>query len=195
MVVLIGCCRRGGKRMSFRWRGIILLGRVKDELVASWLGVAESMVERECRERLAAEKTGEEAGFFWFLDPILSSLGPSNPPIFIGGGRGQYFLQYRKISALDSDGKDPNRWLKVGMVHCQIVKSTAAGCLSWPLWGGAMSVYFPVSRWRPYPDVERCLMISFVQVLTTLVDVRCIKCTCKGGDWTSFSGKKEKDNE
>jgi hypothetical protein len=41
-----------------------LLGRVKDELVASWLGVAESMVERECRERLAAEKTGEEAGFF-----------------------------------------------------------------------------------------------------------------------------------
>jgi len=36
-----------------------------------------------------------------------------------------------KISALDSVGNDPNRWLKVDMVHCQIVKSAAAGCLSW----------------------------------------------------------------
>jgi len=45
-----------------------------------------------------------------------------------------------------SDGKDPNRWLKLGMVHCQIVKSAAAGCLSWPLWGGSTSVYLPVSR-------------------------------------------------
>jgi hypothetical protein len=44
-----------------------LLGRVKDELVAAWLGVAESTVERECRERLAAEKTGEEAGFFFIF--------------------------------------------------------------------------------------------------------------------------------
>jgi len=85
--------------------------------------------------------------------------------------------------------KDPNRWLKVGMMHCQIVKSAAAGCLSWPLWGGATSVYLLVSHWRPYPDVEGCLVISFVQVLTNLVDVRCIKCTCKGGDWTSFFRK------
>jgi hypothetical protein len=53
----------------------------------------------------------------------------------------------------------------------------------------------PVSRWRPYPDVEGCLVISFVHVSETLVDVRCIKCTYKGGDWTSFSGKKEEDNE
>jgi len=28
-----------------------------------------------------------------------------------------------KFSALDSVGKDPNHWLKVGMVHCQIVIS------------------------------------------------------------------------
>jgi len=61
MVVLIGCCRRGGKRRSFRWRGISVVERVEDELVAAWPGVAESTVERE---RLAAEKTGEEAGFF-----------------------------------------------------------------------------------------------------------------------------------
>jgi len=36
----------------------------------------------------------------------------------------------KQIPALDSIGNDPNRWLKVGMVHCQIVKSAAAGCLS-----------------------------------------------------------------
>jgi hypothetical protein len=137
-------------------------------------------------------ETGGEAGFLWFLDPIFSSLRPSNPPLFIGDGRWQSCLQWRNISALDSDGKDPNRWLKLDMVHCQIVKSAAAGCLRWPLWGGATSVYLPVSRWRPYPDVEGCLVISFVQVLANLVKVKCIKCTCKGGDWTRFSRKNRK---
>jgi len=52
-------------------------GRVKGELVEAWLGVAESTVERECRERdLLQKKTGEEAGFFRFLDPSFSSLRP-----------------------------------------------------------------------------------------------------------------------
>jgi len=50
-----------------------------------------------------------------------------------------------KFAALDSVGKDPNYWLKVGMVHCQIVISAAAVFLSWPLWGGVTSVYLPVS--------------------------------------------------
>jgi len=86
--------------------------------------------EREREERTLAgrKKTGEKLLFWLILDPIFSSLRPSNPPLFIGGGRGKSCLQWRKISALDSDGKDPNRWLKVGMVHCQIVKSAAAGC-------------------------------------------------------------------
>ena len=102
---------------------------------------------REKEERgLCRKKTGDEAGFFRFLDPNFSSLRPSNPPLFIGRGREQYFLHWRKIAALDSDGKDPNRWLKVGMVHYQIVKSAVVGCLSWPLWGGATSVYLPFSR-------------------------------------------------
>jgi hypothetical protein len=102
--------------------------------------------ERKKKEDCAEKKTGDEAGFFFILDPNFSSLRPSNPPLFIGSGRGQYFLHWRKIAALDSDGKDPNRWLKVGMVHCQIVKSAAVGCLSWPLWGGATSIYLPFSR-------------------------------------------------
>ena len=71
-----------------------MVKRVKDELGVAWLGVAESTVERE---RLAAEKTREEAGFFRFLDAIFSSLGPSNPPLFIGGGRGQSCLHSGKI--------------------------------------------------------------------------------------------------
>jgi len=44
------------KRRSFRWRGISVVERVEDELVAAWLGVAESTVERECRERDLLQK-------------------------------------------------------------------------------------------------------------------------------------------
>jgi len=112
---------------------------------------------------------GKRLIFWLILDPHFFSFRPSNPPLFI-----------------DSDGKDPNHWLKVGMVYCQIVKSAAVGCLSWPLWGGSTSVYLTVSWWRPYPDVEGCLMISFMQVLANLVDVRYIKCSCKVGNWTSY---------
>jgi hypothetical protein len=101
--------------------------------------------ERKKREDCAEKNRGRD-WFFLFLDPNFPSLRPSNPPIFIGSGRGQYFLHWRKIAALDSDGKDPNCWLKVDMVHCQIVKSAVVGYLSWPFWGGATSVYLPFSR-------------------------------------------------
>jgi hypothetical protein len=78
------------KRRSFRWRGINVVEWVEDELVAAWLGVAESTVERECRERdLLQKTTEEEAGFFFlFLDPIFSSLRSSTKHLFIGSGRG-----------------------------------------------------------------------------------------------------------
>jgi len=114
--------------------------------------------------------------------------------LFIGDGRGKSFLHWRKLSALDSDGKDLNSWLKVGMVHCQIVKSAAAGCLSWPLWDCSTSIYLPVSKFRPYPDIERCLVISFVQVLANLVDVRYIKCSCNVGNRTSYFREIKKMN-
>jgi len=64
--------------------------------------------EREREERtLAGRKTGEKLIFWLILDPIFSSLRPSNPPLFIGGRRGQSLLHKGKISALDSVGKDP----------------------------------------------------------------------------------------
>jgi len=56
MMVLMGCCRCGGKRRCVRWRGISVVERVEDELVAAWLGVAESTVERKCRERDLLQK-------------------------------------------------------------------------------------------------------------------------------------------
>ena len=73
-------------------------------------------------EDCAGKKTGEEAGLFWFFDPIFSSFRPSNPPVFIGDGRGQSCLHCDKISALDLVRKDPNRWFKGGNVHCQICR-------------------------------------------------------------------------
>jgi len=62
--------------------------RVEDELVAAWLGVTESTVERE---RLVAEKEkklGRRLVFLSTLDSIFSSIKPSTSPLFIGGGRG-----------------------------------------------------------------------------------------------------------
>jgi len=99
--------------------------------------------EEETEEENLQREEGGRLVFWLTLDPIFSSLRPSNPPLFIGGGRGQSRLHKGKLSALDSVGKDPNRWLKLGMVHCQIA---AAGCLRCPLWSGATSVYVLVSR-------------------------------------------------
>jgi hypothetical protein len=104
--------------------------RVEDELVAAWLGVAESMVresvEREtcCRKR--KKKLGRRLVFLSTLDSIFSSIRPSTPPLFIGGGRGQSCLYREKISALDYVGKDPNRWFKVASLSCQICRKKAA---------------------------------------------------------------------
>jgi len=70
------------------------------------------------------------------------TLNVKSAPIY-RGGRGNLVFTGEQIPALDSTGKDLNHWLKVGMVHCQFA---AAGCLRWPLWSGATSVYVPVSR-------------------------------------------------
>jgi len=142
------------------------------------------------REKVA--ETGKKLIFWLILHPLFSSLRTWNLILFIGVEEGNLVFTGKQIPALDSIGKDLNRWLKVGMVHCQFA---AAGCLRWPLWSGSTSVYVPVSRLRPYPDVEGCLVIRFVHGLANFVDVKCLKCTYKGGDRTRFSGKKEEDNE
>jgi len=83
-------------------------------------GLKKQRGEREKREHCWKKKTGEKLIFWLILDPIFSSLRPSNPPLFISGGRGQSRLHRGKISALDWVGKDPNRWFKVASLSCQI---------------------------------------------------------------------------
>ena len=64
-------------------------------------------MERERRERTVCRKT--EQGMLVFgqiLCSIFFPLMPSNPPLFIGGGRGQSCLYWGKIPALDSVGKE-----------------------------------------------------------------------------------------
>jgi hypothetical protein len=78
---------------------------------------------REKEERgLVAEKSWRERRlvFFWFLDPIFSSLpNVKSAPVY-RVEEGNLVFTRKQISALDSVRKDPNCWLKVGMVHCQI---------------------------------------------------------------------------
>jgi hypothetical protein len=74
MMVLMGYCRCGGKRRCFRWRGINVVERVEDELVAAWLGVAESTVERE-RDLLQKKKKNWGGGWF-FVNFELDFLLP-----------------------------------------------------------------------------------------------------------------------
>ena len=93
-------------------------------------GVAESTVERESEERetLQKKKNRVRGWFFLIFLPQFLLLRLSKPPLFIDSGRGQSFLCWGKILALDSLRKDPNCWLKVVMVHCQNYRNS---CLSW----------------------------------------------------------------
>jgi hypothetical protein len=76
------------------------------------------------REREKDRKGGrnrEDADFFGLLWTRFSPpLRPWNPSLFIGGGRGQSCLHWKKIASLDSIGKDPDRWFKVGVLSYQI---------------------------------------------------------------------------
>jgi hypothetical protein len=76
--------------------------------------------EREGRKFMVVAKIGRETDFLLTLNLIFSSLGPWNPPLFIGGGRGTCCLLWCQILALNSVGRDPNHWLKVGTRNCQI---------------------------------------------------------------------------
>jgi hypothetical protein len=65
MVVLMGCCRRRGKRRSNRWRGRSVVERmvVKPAVIVV---AAEGTIEKEKEERddIKKRKTGEDNWFF-----------------------------------------------------------------------------------------------------------------------------------
>nr|TKR90485.1 hypothetical protein D5086_0000232990 [Populus alba] len=79
IVVLIGYCRRGVKRRSFRWRGISVVERVEDELVAALvksLAAEVTTVQEDevCRgERHAGRR--RKRGSRWLLGGRLDSYG------------------------------------------------------------------------------------------------------------------------
>jgi hypothetical protein len=62
---------------------------VVEKLVVALVGGWNSG-EREGEKKL--QKRGKKVGFWLTLDPIFSSLRPSNPPLFIDGGKGQSCL-------------------------------------------------------------------------------------------------------
>jgi len=53
----------------------------------------------------------------------------------------------------------------------------------------------PVSLKGPYPGVEGCQVIIYMQVLSNLVRVRGVKCTCKVDNLGSFSVEKLEEDE
>jgi hypothetical protein len=52
-----------------------------------------------------------------------------------------------------------------------------------------------VSLKGPYPGVEGCQVIIYVPVLSNLIRVRGVKCTCKIGNLDSFSVEKLEEDE
>jgi hypothetical protein len=116
------------------------------------------------------------AGFWSNLDPIVSSLRPWNPPLFINGRKGQSCLHWGKIIALDSVGKNLNRWLKVGIMSCQIYRKmlTELASLGWRRrWWVVIQPEWAI--WRCREIAEDHLRARFINFM----DIRCIKCTYK----------------
>jgi hypothetical protein len=87
-------------------------------LVMTWGEVVvaeevEVVVVKETRERLATKTNWGRLIFLSTLDPDFFFLKAWNPPIFIEGGKGIFFLYWFQILTLDLNWKDLNRWFKV----------------------------------------------------------------------------------
>ena len=65
------------------------------------------------------DENSRMTGFYPTLDSIFFLSRAWNSPLFIGGGRGTFFLYWCQILALDSIQNDPNRWFKVIIMNCQ----------------------------------------------------------------------------
>jgi len=150
-------------------------------------GLKKQRGEREEREPLDGRKTGEGADFLRCLDPNFSSLKPWNPPLFIGGGKGQSCLCRGKIFSPWFDWKNPNRRFKVCTLNCQIWQSKAAWVGYFRPVTGAVLMFIGLNGW--YSEIEGFQVTILVHVLSILGDIRGIKCTCKTAPRAPFKGK------
>jgi hypothetical protein len=83
-----GVCSTTGKRLLVQEKGFCGGaggGKTSDGVLPV---VASEEGERKTEKREKVVETGKRLIFWLILDLILSSLRPSNPPLFIGGGRG-----------------------------------------------------------------------------------------------------------
>ena len=124
MVVLIGHCHRGGKRRSFRRRGISVVDMVAEKLFVALFGGwggREREGKRDCRN-------GAVRGWF-FVNFGLDFLLPQaiNSTSIYRRWKRAILSTQEKISAFDSIGKDPNHWFKVSILSSQFCRKS---CMS-----------------------------------------------------------------
>jgi len=140
--------------------------------------------EGESRKRW---KQGRKDGFLSTLHLIFLSLRPWNPPLFIGGGKGQSCLHEGKIFSPWFDWKHPNRQFKVCTSNCQIWQSKAARGGHFRPATGALLTFIGLNG--PYTVIEGFQVAILVHELSILGDKRGIKCTCKTAILTASRGR------
>ena len=103
------------------WRCWLLKAELEEEMMVALVSCSGGRKKKKQKKKICSGERKEGRLVFWLtLNPIFSSFRSSNPPLFIGSAREKSFLHWEKLSALNSVGKDPNRWLKEGIVHFQI---------------------------------------------------------------------------
>jgi hypothetical protein len=124
-------------------------------------------------EREVAE-TRKRLVFWPNFDPTFFMLRPWNPHLFIGGGIGFSCLHRGELSALDSAGKNLNRWFKVVILNYQIWQFK-------PVWGGhfrpALELLCCHLAWTGLPENRGLLGDHFDSRVVTFKDIQGIKCT------------------
>jgi len=86
----------------------------------------------------------------------------------------------------------PNRGIWFGwngsqpLVQSELSNLQENSWLGWTLWADATVIVVSISLKGPFQVKEKCQVIICMHVLSNLVNVRGIKCTCKRGNLSNF---------